>query len=81
MRDSINSGNCTSIIIPRAQPAKYPLPLKPDQPESMLVEVFVRHGDCVPREIRTFNFGKKCKQYYPLWQKKVLRPRQVIYQQ
>ena len=34
MRDSIKSGNCTSIIIPRAQPAKK-APLKPDQPESM----------------------------------------------
>ena len=60
------------------------LPLKPAQPGKLLLTCFWKYSyntrDCVARETRTFNFGKNCKQYYPLWQKKPLRPRQVIYQ-
>ena len=49
----------------------------PDQPGKHVLPCLWKYSyntpDCVAREIRTFNFGKKCKKYFPLWQKKAVK--------
>ena len=64
---------------------KNPLALKSEQPGKYVLPCFWNYSyntrDCVVGEIRTFNFGKNCKQYYPLsLTKTLLRPKKVIYQ-
>ena len=50
---------------------KNALPLKPEKPGKHVLTCLWKYSyntrDCVATEVRTFNFGKTRKQYYPLW--------------